>query len=66
MKALEYMSKIANESEYETETCTIDANPDGDIVIVLKTKKSQLTITAGNRISYMGTGPHTKRTKSIQ
>lgn len=57
MKALEYMLKIADESEYEVEECTITTDQNGDIVIVLRTKHAQLTITANSMISYMGTGP---------
>ncbi len=55
--ALEYMLRIVKESEYETEMCDITADKNGDIVIVLRTKHAQLTITASSMISYMGTGP---------
>ncbi len=70
MTALEYMLKIADRSEHETETCTITADVNGDIVIVLKTKKSQLTIMANSKITYIGIGPvkedkiHTMNTES--
>lgn len=70
MTALEYMLKIADKSEHETETCTITNNEAGEILIVLKTKRSQLTISANSRISYIGTGPceedriHTINTES--
>ncbi len=58
MKALEYMLKIADESEYEVEECTITTDQNGDIVIALRTKRALLTITANdNGISYMGGGP---------
>ena len=56
--ALDCMLKIADESEYETETCTIHSDQKGNIVIVLTSKEATLTITADhNGISYTGTGP---------
>lgn len=57
LTGLEFMLKIANQSKHETETCTITKNEAGEILIVLKTKESQLTISANSRISYIGTGP---------
>lgn len=57
MSALEYMLKIADESEYEVENCTISSDQNGDIMIVLNTKRATLTITANSRISYVGNGP---------
>ena len=57
MKALEYMLKIAEESEYEAEICTINTDENGDILIIISTKKATLTIVATPRISYTGKGP---------
>lgn len=58
MKALKYMLKIADKSEYETEEFTITADKNMDTVIALRTGNALLTITVDNNgISYMGTGP---------
>lgn len=58
MKALEYMLKIADKSDYQTKTCNITSDQNGDIVIVLRNKQAQLTITSNNNgISYTGIGP---------
>ena len=54
---VEYMLKIANESEYEVEKCTITSNKDGIILTQLSTKESTLSIIATPQISYKGTGP---------
>lgn len=55
--AIEYMLKIANESKYQTESCFIGANEDGDIIIILTSKTAALKITVNDRISYTGKGP---------
>ncbi len=58
MTAWEYMLKIAKKSEHETEICTININQEGNIVIVIASKKATLTIIANDsHISYTGTGP---------
>jgi hypothetical protein len=56
--ALEYMLKIANKINYDVADCNISSDKNGDIIITFKTEKSKLVITANQRISYDGTGPH--------
>ncbi|MEI7919235.1 MAG: hypothetical protein WCH65_03370 [bacterium] len=66
MKALEYMQKIANKSEYEVENCFIITDKYGDIIIMMTSiEDASLTITANdNGISYIGKGP--KKEDEIQ
>lgn len=64
MTALEYMLKIANESKYEVEKCTIINDQNGNIMITLSTGEAKLTIIAHSRISYIGKGP--KKEDEIQ
>ena len=56
--ALEYMVKLAKNSEYYVEKCVFSADKEKNVIISLSTKDALLTITANDRtISYTGTGP---------
>lgn len=56
--ALEYMVKLAKNSEYYVEKCVFSADKERNVIISLSTKDASLTIVANDRtISYTGTGP---------
>lgn len=56
--ALEYMVKLAKNSDYYVEKCVFSADKERNVIISLNTKDASLTITANDRtISYTGTGP---------